>query len=230
VKIYLLLIDRERCFFYSDDSEVRDEPAAGVDAAGRKRSGIQGWLHRQLVKFKSAWQQAESGFTSWLRRVWEWLHSWSHPDEWMLARLRSAHKIELHHPVSRSSDEVRAIWQDYLAQQGRRHLVWLSVNTVIAPFSVLLWILPGPNVIGYWFAYRAIHHLLVVWGIRRVRQRTIRIELHPVSALDVPVERDEAGKARHSALDGAAELLDEHVAWMETSQPRPAANRGCTPQ
>ncbi len=77
------------------------------------------------------------------------------------------------------------IWADYLKRQGRRHLLWLIVNGVIAPFSALFAILPGPNLIGYWFAYRAIHHSLVVWGIRRVQRNKIPTELHPIAALDL---------------------------------------------
>ena len=104
-----------------------------------------------------------------MRRSWDWLHSWAHPDEAMLARLWSARRIDLHHPRARGRRGPRHL-ADYLNRQWRRHLVWLIVNGVIAPFSVILAILPGPNLIGYWFAYRAIHHSLVVWGIRRVQQ------------------------------------------------------------
>ena len=92
----------------------------------------------------------------------------------------------------------------------------MSLNTLIAPFTVLFAILPGPNVIGYWFAYRAIHHTLIVWGLRRVRTARIPIELHPVASLDRPIEHDDAGKAKHAALDGEAALLDEHVTWTES--------------
>ena len=67
---------------------------------------------------------------------------------------------------------------------------WLSCNGIIAPVAIItLWILPGPNLIGYWFAYRAIHHSLVVWGIRRVQRKQIPTELYPVAALDLPIEQ-----------------------------------------
>jgi Mitochondrial K+-H+ exchange-related len=221
VKIYLLFTDGGRYFFYSDDSDASDERSPEDAAAGAAKSGIHGWLHTKFVRLRSAWQHAETGLTARLRRVWDWLHSWSHPDEWMLVRLRSAGKIELRHPGSRSDEEVLAIWGTYLSQQWRHHLVWLSVNTVIAPFSVLFAILPGPNVIGYWFAYRAIHHLLVVWGIRLVRGGTIPTELCPVAALDLPIERGADGKARHSALGDPASLLDAHVSFSARSQVLP---------
>ncbi len=98
----------------------------------------------------------------------------------------------------------------------------MSANAVVAPPALaLLWPLPGPNVIGYWFAYRAIHHALIVLGIRRLCRDEVAIELCPRDELDRPIERDENGKARHVALDGEATHLDEHVAWTESESPIP---------
>src|SRR5579863_5215156 len=206
VKIYLLLIDHERFFFFSDGSDASLDSGEGANPIAPPRSGVRGLLHSQFHTFHSAWQQPESGAMLWMRRAWDWLHSWAHPDEAMLARLWRARRINLHHPATRPGNEVRAIWQDYLGQQWRRHLFWMTLNGLIAPFAIaILWILPGPNLIGYWFAYRAIHHVFVVWGIRKVRRGVIPTELRPMTALDLPVERDVAGKATHAALPGAAE-------------------------
>jgi len=225
VKIYLLLIDKERFFFYSDESESSHDEGEGDDSSSPARPGLRGWVHDRYSKFKSAWQHADSGAMLWMRRAWDWLQSWAHPDEAMLARLWSTRRIDLHHPAARPGDEVRAIWKHYVGQQWRRHLVWLSCNGAIAPFAFWLFILPGPNLIGYWFAYRTIHHLLVVWGIRRVRRDKIPTELHPIAALELPIERDDQGKSSHAALPGAAARLDEHVAWHDSARPTDQAGR-----
>jgi hypothetical protein len=210
VKIYLLLIDDARFFFYSDESEETPDPDSGAGA--NTSAGLSGWLATRLHKIQARWHEAESGLSHWLRRLWTWLHSWSHPDEWMLSQLRTAKTIDLHYPACRTDDEVLAFWQDYVSRQQYRHLVWLAVNGTVAPISVIFAILPGPNVIGYWFLYRAIHHLLVVWGTVRVRRGRIPINMHPRDALDMPVERDDAGKHSHAALAGGGERLAEHVA------------------
>jgi hypothetical protein len=217
VKIYLLLISRERFFFYSDESETSQDEADRDISSAPPRSGLRGWLHARYTRFQSAWQHADEGAMRWMRRAWDWLHSFAHPDEAMLARLRWARRIELHHPATTPPYQVRAIWADYLTQQWRRHLIWMSINGVIAPFSVVFAILPGPNLIGYWFAYRAIHHLLVVWGIWRARRGTIPTELCPLEALDLPIEYHPEGKARHAALSSTAVRLDEHVVWYRSS-------------
>jgi Mitochondrial K+-H+ exchange-related len=221
VKIYLLAIDKRRCFFYADESEASAEEGEGSGSSGPPPAGLKGRLIDRYHKIKSAWDHSESRVARWSHRAWDWLHSWSHPDESMLVRLRSARRIDLHHPASRPGDEVRALWGSYLNHRWWRHLLWMSLNAAIAPFAGLLAILPGPNVIGYWFAYRAIHHTLIVWGIRRVRKARIPIEFHPRASLDRPIEVDEAGTAKHEAIAGEATLLDEHVAWTESESPNP---------
>jgi hypothetical protein len=220
VKIYLLLIDDARFFFYSDESESSREDGEGLDPSSPAQSGVRGWLHDRYMKFKTAWQHADSGALLWMRRSWDWLHSLAHPDEAMLARLRSTRRIDLHHPAAQRGSDVCVIWQDYLTRQWRRHLFWMSLNGVIAPFTVIFALLPGPNLIGYWFAYRAIHHVLILWGITRVQRNRVPTELHALDALDLPIERDAAGKARHAVLNGAALGLDEHVARFHGSSSR----------
>jgi hypothetical protein len=220
VKIYLLLVDHARFFFYSDESESSHEDGEGEEASSAARLGVRGWLRDRYTKFKSAWQRADSGALLWMRRSWDWLHSLAHPDEAMLARLRTARRIDLHHPAAQRGSDVRFIWQDYLTRQRRRHLFWMGLNGVIAPFTVIFALLPGPNLIGYWFAYRAVHHVLILWGITRVQRNWVPTELHSLAALDLPIERDEAGKARHAVLNGPALGLDEHVARCHGSSPR----------
>jgi Mitochondrial K+-H+ exchange-related len=241
LKIYLLLIDHSRFFFYSDESEASQDPDVGDDSSSSP-SGVRGWFHVRYKRFRSAWQHADSGALHWMRMAWDWLHTWVHPDEAMLARLWSAQRIELLHPAARHGDEVRTIWTDYLRTQSWRHLVWLTCNGIIAPVAIVtLWILPGPNLIGYWFAYRAIHHSLVVWGIRKVQRKQVPTELYPIAALDLPIEPVEGGRMSHVALTGRAAGLDEHVAWHDHSRakriqnaqavaPKPATARPANPQ
>jgi len=220
VKIYLLSIDRRRCFFYANESEPPDHEQEGDAASGARGAGWRGRLRDRWHRLRSVWEHSEAPAVRWTRRAWDWMHSWVHPDEVMLSRLRSAHRIELYHPASRGAEEVRELWDAYLRHRWWRHLLWMSTNALAAPPALaLLWPLPGPNVIGYWFAYRAIHHALIFRGIRRVRSGRVEVVLHPVADLDRPIERDEAGRATHAAIDGEAARLDEHVAWTESEMP-----------
>ncbi len=229
MKIYWLAIDHERLFFYSDDSEELHDDGHVVDSDATVHTGLVTWLHGRFLRFKSAWQHADKGALHWMRQAWDWLHSFTRPDESMLARLRPARRIDLHHPAARGGDEVRAAWRDYLNRQWWRHLLWMSVNGVIAPISVVLALLPGPNLIGYWFAYRAVHHSLVIWGIGRVLRNKIPIELHSLAELDVPIDHDDQGEARHAALNGSATRLGDYVDWWQRSSRWIIPGRGWPP-
>ena len=225
VKVYLLLDHDGQFFFYSDDSEIDDfrenDPAT---AAG----GPRGWLHKHWRQFRKVFHQSDASAARWARRVWDWMHSGVRPDESMLARLRSTCRIDLYHPASRTGSDVRTLWQAYLAYRFRQHLVCLSYNTLVAPLALLvLWPLPGPNIIGYWFAYRAVHHWLIVRGIQRVRREAIPTYVHAEPKLDAPVQRDLQGRAHHDALRGKLHRLSDYLrkgalgAWSQTSQVSP---------
>ena len=42
--------------------------------------------------------------------------------------------------------------------------------------------------------------------------------MHPIAALDLPIERDDDGEMSHAAITGAATRLGEHVAWHERAR------------
>jgi hypothetical protein len=202
VDIYLLrLDDRRRAFFAEEEPE-----AAGAGEAG--------WLARKYRAWKSALQAADSGAALWARRLWGWLQGLTLPDESLLQRLRGVEAIDLHHPAALPAEEARALWGHYLGHRARRHLFWLAVNGLVCPLTVLLAPLPGPNVIGYWFVYRAACHLLIVLGVRRARRRPVAC--HPSTALDEPVHQGEAA-ARVAAAHG----LESLGAFLERAAPRP---------
>ncbi len=213
VKVYLLLLDNVQSLFYSDDEQLG---ASEDPTAGAHRRGLVGWLERKWAAFRRGFYEADDGVALRARRAWDWLHSLTRPDEGMLVRLRSARRVDLHHPASRSGDEVRAIWMSYLASRHRSHLIALGYNAVLAvPAVALLWALPGPNVFGFWFGYRTIHHWRIVRGIGAVWNGSTPTDYHPETSLDLPVERDGNGKVHHRAVEGREHHLGEHLERLE---------------
>ena len=62
---------------------------------------------------------------------------------------------------------------------------------------------PGPNIIGYWFVYRAICHLLALLGIRRARRQEVPLDCQPSDALnDVPGTPTPEATSRLAAVAG----------------------------
>lgn len=179
MKVYLLPLGDEECLFYSEGPELMNEGEVSAP-----REGVRGWAERKYKSLQAVLTESESGVGLRVRRAWEWLQKRTAPDEPLLRSLRGARSIELLHPSSLSEDEVCEHWKCYLKSRKRRHTFWLVVNAVFSPVTVLLAPVPGPNVIGYWFVYRAVCHLLARLGIRRTLGGEIPTELVASSELD----------------------------------------------
>jgi hypothetical protein len=161
--------------------------------------GLRGWFERTLAHYKSAWWESEGGVVRWLRGVWDWLHRRTYHDEPLLAHLRHASAVEIAHASVLSRDDAQKLWRTYLASRRRRHGIWFAVNALVAPVTIVLAPLPGPNLIGYWFAYRAVHHGLILAGLRKVKQGRVVATFHEV---DEPMPVDATIEANLSEQPG----------------------------
>lgn len=180
MKIYLLVLDDGQRVFYSEGPEV---PAMDENARIPRR-GFRGWAERKYESLQTAINSSEGKVSLRLRHVWTWLQRRTSPDESLLRSLRNASVIKIYHPPSIKTEEARTLWANYLLSRRHRHTLWLVVNGLVSPLTVLLAPIPGPNIIGYWFLYRAICHLLVVSGVRRAISAQVSTDFHSSSALD----------------------------------------------
>ena len=181
MKVYLLPLEDDEALFYSEGPEV--VAAEEVEVAA-PRGGVRGWAEQKYKSLQSVLNESERGVGLRVRRTWEWLQKRTAPDEPLLRSLRGAKAIELIHPAFLDKDAASERWNDYLASRGRRHLFWLIINAVVSPLTLLLAPLPGPNLIGYWFVYRAICHLLARLGSRRARSGEVATDFVASSELD----------------------------------------------
>jgi hypothetical protein len=177
VKVFLLPLDPRQSFFYFEDDN--DGPGAIPSHAG-----LRGWAERTAHRVRSAIRHPKGRVAQKLRQGWDWLQRRIHPDEGLLAALLWAPTIDVYHRSSLPAAETHALWLAYLRRRVRRHLPWLLFDAVLAPLSLVLALLPGPNVIGYWFAYRAVRHVLILLGIRRALSGRVETKFHPVDDLD----------------------------------------------
>lgn len=192
MKIYLLRFDDERCIFYSEEREILDvERETHVP-----RRGLRGVIERRYKALQKTLTESESGVGLHMRRLWEWLHERTHPDEALLRRLRHVSAPTIFYPLTLTEEAARALWTHYLKNRQRRHLLWFILNALVVPLTLVLTPLPGPNVIGYWFVYRAACHLLALYGLRRARNEQPATQFFSTSALDAFVGVDEEQAAR----------------------------------
>lgn len=199
MKVYLLQLTDERKVFYAEPAveeirETKEEASAG---------GVRGWLSEKYGDLQKALVESESGTGRRMRRVWEWLQRRMAVDEQMLRSLRVVHQIELHYPPSMTAVEARGAWDHYLANRRRHFLLWFILNLLVTPVTLLLAPIPGPNVIGWWFCYRAICHALSLLGIRRAEE--VPHIMHANDALDVRL-----AEADEEQISGLAQALNLH--------------------
>ena len=173
LNVRLVPVGPGRRLFYAGaeaEADSTDEPV------GR----FEGWTRR----LKARWQTSQGSAARGARHAWEWLHRRAHPDEPLLSRLRTARSVTLTHPVAMDAQEAASAWSAFLVQGRNRHLPWFVVNLLVSPLTVVLALLPGPNIVGYWFVYRAVHHFLILLGVRRVRRQKIETLFRPAEGSD----------------------------------------------
>ena len=82
---------------------------------------------------------------------------------WSLRTLASATFI---YPSDLSETSAAAIRGRVLIRARRHHGWWLLINVVGVALTAVLVLLPGPNLIGYYFLFRAVGHFLSMRGAR----------------------------------------------------------------
>jgi hypothetical protein len=166
--IYLLPIGPERFALYA---EPHDD---GADAGGFWRAQ----MRRLHGRWRDAVRQARNdlkGDATWLGRARDWTVRRTADAMaeqralWTLRRAASAHLV---YPADLSEAQAAGARDRLLARARAHHARWLVVDAVVLVASGVLVIVPGPNVIAYYFAFRVVGHFLSWRGARRALQAT----------------------------------------------------------
>jgi hypothetical protein len=88
-------------------------------------------------------------------------------DQRVLWRLQGQTRVRAFHPAGLDPAAALAAIHSGLRAESRRHAGWLGLDTVCLLLSLLLIPLPGPNMIGYYFAFRVVGHVLSIRGSRQ---------------------------------------------------------------
>ncbi len=196
LKIVLLTVKPGLRIFHSEMEET-EEPEI-------QHKGLRGWAERRLRRMKTGLRESQGLAARTTRRILNWLHRWSHPDEALLSRLRSVETVDVEHPPSMTDIEARNAWNAFLAQARRRHGPWFLVNLMISPLTVVLAPLPGPNLIGYWFAFRAWQDGMILLGIRKAKIGEIETTFLPNESLEI--HRPDPRRRTSEQPDGASRV------------------------
>lgn len=197
MKVYLLRRLTGKPLFYG-------EAEAGESEAQASRGWL-GWVGQKWGQWQKAVTAAEGRAGGLLRKLESWLKTFEGADEAMLRALGWVPEVALVHPAAMKGSSVRRLWSHYLKRERGRHQLWLMFNVVVIPPTVMMALLPGPNLIGYWCVYRAACHALALAGIRRALRARGTTELEADAELNEPLPED--------AGDPAVERLAERCGW-----------------
>lgn len=78
--------------------------------------------------------------------------------ETLLKNLVKAPEITIVFPPGLSEPEARNIFRSLIDTQVKKHRRWMLTNGALLPFSIPLTLIPGPNVVLFYIAWRAFSH------------------------------------------------------------------------
>jgi hypothetical protein len=125
----------------------------------------------------------------------------------LLWALRQQESATLNYPADLAQHEADDIARRILQRDADRHRWWLGIDTLLLLLSALLILLPGPNIIGYYFAFRVVGHYLSWRGARHALE-TLRWDMRASEELkDVRAAIDMSPSQRTNRLHDIASRL-----------------------
>jgi K+-H+ exchange-related protein len=215
--VFLVPVAEDRYELYCEEPDLVAAPPAEAPS---------GFMRRQAHRFREQLAEAERirragdspvdpdrSFSSRVKaRTLRWIAE-SVAEQRLLWQLRRRATAQLIHPSDLTDVQARQLLQRKLQHDFERHRFWLVIDGIGLAGSAVLIVLPGPNVIGYYFLFRIAGHFLSVRGARhgmaRVNWTTVSSE--PLAALRGIVAVDpDAREERVREL--ASTLRLEHLA------------------
>jgi hypothetical protein len=178
--VYLVSAGPDRHLLYC-------EPSSG-HAAPRDSGGPVVWrrLHDVFARVLAAVEReddgaradvhpvpAAAGLLSRLRsRVLGWMAR-RVAEQRVLWRLQGQKRMRAFHPDCLDSRRALAAIHQVLRTESKRHTRLLGLDAFYLLLSLLLAPLPGPNLLGYYFGFRVVGHVLSIRGARQGLARVV---------------------------------------------------------
>jgi hypothetical protein len=228
--VYLIPVASDRYELYCEHM--------GPDAEMIGEAPPQGRVAKMYANFKDALARVEEERLSGQARVLDAPRSWSErmkdrtlcwiaeriAEQRLLWRLRNESDLRLHYPDDTTADAAVGIARAELQREADRHMKWLVIDGLLFAASGVLFFVPGPNIVAYYFGFRLVGHYLsrkgAKHGLVEVRWESCPSpqlsRLRRVLALE-PIEREREVHEVASALQ-----LPHLAKFFERTSVKPA--------
>lgn len=213
--VFLVPIGRQRHELYCEVPD-RADSAAPLPA--------EGWVARFEDKFRAVMQtidrrSRETSHTRWARlrnRALGWLAE-RVAEQRLLWQLRLHRDAVLHFPHDLGPEAAISLMRQSLSGDVRRHGVWLAVNLVLLALAGLLTVIPGPNVVAFYFAFRVVGHYMSIRGAKHglAGLSWTPVASEPLTQLRRAVALDPSSRAREVSMVAERLELEKLASFVE---------------
>jgi hypothetical protein len=170
IDVYLVPVGNDR---YEPYCEIPDTPD---DVVGQSKPGL---LRRLRLRFREMLAEAErerlqahpaQAPPTWMGRIKARtmrLVAESIAEQRLLWHLRNETEACLHYPDDLDEATATEIMRSQLKRDLEKHRFWLIIDTLGFIASGAFMLVPGPNIIAYYFAFRLVGHYLSMRGARK---------------------------------------------------------------
>lgn len=226
--MFLVPLGADRHELYCEAPQAEAEPA-GVDEApglfARLRRRFSEMVARaEIDRARRASGELPDVPDTWWERLHARMMAWvadAIAEQRLLWQLRRQDRARLNYPSDMPAERAMAIARASLVRDRDRHWFWLVVDSLLMIAAGMLVVVPGPNLIGYYFAFRVVGHYLSWRGARQGLDH-VQWETAPCDPLTelraaiemAPVEREQQVERIASRLRlEKLRLFVERVAW-----------------
>jgi hypothetical protein len=168
IDVYLVPVGASRYELYC---EVPDTPEEGDEGEST------GLWRRMRARFKEMLAEAErerrhpqpTVSRSWAGRVKARtmrLVAETIAEQRLLWHLRNETAACLYYPDDVDAEFAQSVLRTQLRKDFEKHRFWLIIDTLLFVLSGAFMLIPGPNVLAYYFAFRLVGHYLSMRGAR----------------------------------------------------------------
>ena len=162
--------DRYELYCEEPDDDPDDEGAEPPGFIRRTILRVRRQLaeaERERDRDEPAHADAPAGFFARTKaRTMRWAAEWV-AEQRLLWQLRGKEAVCLVHPDDVPEAQARELLKRSLQRDWERHRFWLAIDSVGLIGSAALVLVPGPNVLGYYFLVRTVGHYLSLRGARQ---------------------------------------------------------------